>query len=666
MPGAVLIAWGGFIYWNALHAHHLDPAWVLDYFWPPVGTSSLAGILGAQIVFWKSAGVAGLWAAGLVAGGATLQRWIGSRDRPGVMASARHIVLGSWAGGAIVLGLALTGLVVPPLLALVTAGLVASGPRAALRGGRAVRDAVARLNPSSSAVLLAGLVGIGLLAGTIAPETVNDALRFHLEVPRRLLLTHRLVPQDQYIYAWFPLLQECASTASFWMAGASAVRMESWLTWVLVALVIAEWIRSARGSGRDAGAGAAAWCVLLGVPILAPMAMTDIALALVVTLAVESQFVRRSPVMAGVLWGAALGIKYQAGMFLAGALVAGVMTRRRGTIRLLVAGAVPFLPLAIRAWLSTGSLVAPFFVDWWGAGLQEHLLPLADVRQTWQRTASPLHSATALVHLATHVTTWDALCSPLIVVLTPAALLLGGPAAIRITLLVSLVIWSLVAGYSGRYLLPMFPLILILAAGGLRRRFGDVLRSGAARLALLAVLVFEAAVSFHWAYREVNPNGIITGKESPEAYVRRMVVPRPLFYAAAVRLRGTLNPATRYYLAGMDNGFYLGGLPYIETEDLPSPWSKWSAESADARRLRIAVRQRGLRYLFFHETHREVVGLAFPASGLWTPRSRAVFEAFFRRYPVLRLALHDGSAAISFYEFSPSPVRPQPLPRSLP
>lgn len=666
IPGAVFLAWGALVYANAVHAHHIDPAWVLNYFWPPVGEFSVRRFLAAQRLFWHAAFMAAVCATALVGCGSRVHRWIRDRRRTGLLVAAEQAALGVLAGGTAVLGLALTGLVLVPVLAVVLAALVLFDVPAVLRAAREVRAAIVRLDLSAPAAIVAAVTVAGVLAGTLAPETANDALRFHLDVPRRLLLLHRLVPQEEYIYAWFPMLPECLSTLAFWLGGPAAVRILCWANDVLIALVIGSLVASSRSSGKYATAAAASWCVLLGVPILAPMAMTDCFVALLVTLALVAQLVRRDLLLAGVLWGTALGTKYQTGIFLLGALVAQLVSGPRGLVRLGIACALPCLPLAARAWLGTGSPVAPFFVNWWGAGPQEHWLPLADVRQLWLATTSPLLCATALFRLATRVSIWDSLCSPLFVVLVPVALLLGRPASMRMAMLVALVVWSLVAGYSGRYLLPLVPLTLIISAGALQRRFGDLLASGPARLGFLALVTFEAAASLHWAYRAVDPNTIISGRETPEAYVRRNVVPRPLFYDVAVQVKPRLNPAVRYYLAGMDNGFYLGGLPYIETEDLPSPWSRWSAESADTIRLRIKIRQRGLRYLFFHETHRDVVGLAFPAPGRWTGRSRAVYEEFFRRYPVLQMRLRDGPAAISFYEFSSAPDRGHALPASLP
>ena len=95
----------------------------------------------------------------------------------------------------------------------------------------------------------------------------------------------------------------------------------------LVGLLIAEWIDGETYGRRFAGYAAVSWLVLLNVPNLAHTAMTDMQSAAWLLLAALAQFRFRRPVLAGLLWGGALGYKYQAVIFLLAAVIGEVFVR---------------------------------------------------------------------------------------------------------------------------------------------------------------------------------------------------------------------------------------------------------------------------------------------------------------------------------------------------
>jgi hypothetical protein len=245
-----------------------------------------------------------------------------------------------------------------------------------------------------------------------------------------------------------------------------------------------------------------------------------------------------------------------------------------------------------------------------------------------------------------------------VVAILPLVLLVPVRATSRVTVLVALATWSLVAGYSGRYLLPLVPCLLVAATGAARRRFGAVFRSGGTRLALTLMLLFEAAASLHWAYRSVNPMTVWLGRETPATYLRRSLVPRPLLYDATLALAPVLRPATRYTVEGLDNGFYLGGLPFIAIEDVPSPWLRWTTESGTAARLRVTVRQRGLAGCFVRGPSGLPGGPPAAGPGRWTPRTIRLFGEFSARYLVVRHRWHqEDGEAVAYFDILPRPAR---------
>src|SRR6185503_1379705 len=126
-------------------------------------------------------------------------------------------------------------------------------------------------------------------------------------------------------------------------------------------------------------------------------------------------------------------------------------------------------------------------------------------------------------------------------------------------------------------------------------------RLAPARLLVLALLAYDATVSFGWAYRMTNPMVVALGRESRAAYVRRLLKPAPATFDMGARLARELPAGARYYLAGELRSYGWPGVALFDSEYVPSNLSRWARGAATPARLRVAFRQRGLAALVAYE-----------------------------------------------------------------
>jgi hypothetical protein len=512
------------------------------------------------------------------------------------------------------------------------------------------------------------IVGIGM--GALAPEVTDDALRFFLEVPRRVLLRHRLVPDECWPFGFSPLLPAGVNLPLLALCGGIPAKLLDWQAWVFTAILIFEWLEF-RNAGRGwASLGAVAWLGLLNVPVLAQTAMPDCQLAAVCAVAAYAQFGRRGlRRLAGLLWGIALAYKYQAGFLLLGSVVAEIAARRPAAAARISAWAlVPFAPHLIRNALAAGTPLAPFFMSWGPDGGTSFLPPFHTYSRWWSgsRTAGAMLAAPFAA--STSVSIWDGLLSPLLV----AGLPLAFPGAARgplILIAVSVAAWTWQAGYAGRYLIPLAPMLLvetfagISAVADLRQRLR---LHQTARAVVFVAVAFEACLSINWAFYIFNPAGVALGKESPGAYLERMLSPRPATLRAGIRLRGVFEARTGYYAAGMSQAYYWPGLPVLDAEGIAPRMAAWASACPDAARLRVMLRARGVRYLVHQETPSGLPEAMRPDFSGWTPRSLKVYRDFFGRYPVLRFRCGDATGSFALYEFLDRPRHAGAAVRRLP
>lgn len=226
-------------------------------------------------------------------------------------------------------------------------------------------------------VLLTGLVIVGTLIAALAPPTAGDALCYHLELPKYFLAEHALAYSPYQENGTFPLLAEMWFLWALALEGGVAAQLTHWLSGLLLAgagVLLARPVLGPRWSLAVAP-------VVLLVPgisngMTAPL--NDVALAAFTTLSLaawrlglEDSTYRRWFVAAGIMAGAALGVKYSALLVAVAATVPWLwqLARRPGRRRELLVGAATVACLAasiggvwyVRALWHRGNPVYPFF-----------------------------------------------------------------------------------------------------------------------------------------------------------------------------------------------------------------------------------------------------------------------------------------------------------------
>lgn len=668
-------AWALLVYLNALHAQ--PPSWSLA---ASFGRLHGGGFTGAGFAAAQARNAAALGALALYDGlawaaGRVLLRGLGAPRLRGVTGHGSAFLLGSGAAGLAGFAAALAGLASPTLAAILAlaAGIPAWRELGRTGARNARREAASRLrNIPRLLMLVAAVTSLGALAGALAPEVILDATRFFLEIPRRALLLHKLVPLEGHPLSFLPLLPQAVALPLFALAGETPVKLLSWQAGLLVAALVHEWLGEDRRAAALAPYAAVAWLTLLNVPVLAQTAMSDLMVAAWVAFAVRVQFLGRAPLrLAGVLWGGALGCKYQTGaMFLACA--AGTAAAGGPWIRLLLPAAAVAAVWPLRNALSAGWPLYPLAVPGALAGSVHSPMGFFILPEQWAagRTAGAVLAAP--FHLATTMTFWDGLLSPLLVVLLPLAFTGASMLGVRIGLAGSLFTWAWAFGSIGRYLLPIVPVLLVEAFRGGARWLaalgrpasdagrGGAVRLGVLRLLLVAALGYDAVVSFGWAARLGDPATVVLGGEPRAAYTGRWLKPAPATRAMGERLHAGFTPVTRYYVAGALRAWTWPGLAWFDGEFVSSNLARWAGAASDPGRLRVAFRQRGIRHVVAYEQAARGLGYLAPGRVGWTPRARAVARAFLNRYAEFLDRRGDAAGSYALYALRdrPAPRRP--------
>ncbi|MEK7767081.1 MAG: hypothetical protein AAB368_12665, partial [bacterium] len=282
-----------------------------------------------------------------------------------------------------VLGLGLAGLWYPSLLAILAAVGVARTLAALRRRGSAPRPIRAPAFPwrRLEVALPAALLGWLLLLICLAPEVFQDAMRYHLFLPKRFLLEHKYFFVDRYFFWSYMGLTHMLYGPALALGGvltAHAVNL------AMAGMAFSSLIRIMRAAGLPLPAQALAAGLTVTAPgllLVTGSAFAEHGGALYVFLAAESLLDDRSAgfrqLRAAALWiGLAFTAKYTAAFGAVGCVLMLAFRADRGrtwaVIRarpavLAVLLALPNAPWAVQRWLHTGDPVSPYLAK---AGLQ--------------------------------------------------------------------------------------------------------------------------------------------------------------------------------------------------------------------------------------------------------------------------------------------------------
>lgn len=348
------------------------------------GIVAIAGELGVRIIRMARIPLPGSIESSLVSIGVGMMALSGIALAMGVAGGYRP-----WVAYALLLGLA-------------AVFAIRRSPRGWWRGGR-LRGTAPLLR------LSLGALALFTLFFALTPPTAEDALSYHLAIPRRYIEAKGIVPVPESIYASFPMNQEMLYTLALLLRGPILAQLLHWAMGIF-AVGMVYVLAGERTGGRSGFLGAAIFASAPSVAIVATWAYVDLALVFYVLLALAAfrRHARGAPgwlVLCGAFAGAAAGTKYNGalvGLF----LLPVILWRARGEgldltgalRRVGVFGGVAALvvsPWLIRNTVYTGNPVFPFlwpifggqgwdaerdrvlleFLKGWGRAGNELLLP---------------------------------------------------------------------------------------------------------------------------------------------------------------------------------------------------------------------------------------------------------------------------------------------------
>ncbi len=319
-----------------------------------------------QVLSLAALCVMGLAAFGL---GRPLVRGLVPEERDPLSVAVWSLAVGLIGMGWLLLGLGMVGLLYAPLIGVMTMTACFWGIGELIRARQAAGsdETSAKDDPEqtpwaapaswlSRAILAAAAVAcFGSLVGAMAPPTAGDAMCYHLELPKRFLLEHRLLYLPYHDNATFPLLTEMWYLWALAIRGPVCAQLVHWALGGLLALGTVLLARPILGPRWSWIAGAV---VLLtpGINNQMTAPLNDVALAAMTTLAVAAWWRaqvneegRRWFVLAGLAAGGALGTKYLALLFAVAMAVAWLAAwiRRPQQRRALLQGATIAAVVAI-------------------------------------------------------------------------------------------------------------------------------------------------------------------------------------------------------------------------------------------------------------------------------------------------------------------------------
>jgi hypothetical protein len=373
------------------------------------------------------------------------------------MPLALRSALGLAVLGQVLVLLATFGALRPWTIVSVIAFALAAGAARMQRGP--VRGPVRWPLLASSA---AGTVPLFALA--LYPPLAFDETLYHLPFVQAMASSGAIRFLPDVRFPMFPQLHEALSVPLFLAAGDTATHLVALAELLLLGGVVFEW-------PGDRRAGLLAFALLLGNPITlhqATITYVDMAVALFVVAGFRS--LREQPAVAGFLLGTACSVKYLGWYFALAGLAFTILFSehpRRAIPGFALALAAAVLPTYALIVATTANPVFPFFASLFGSSpwdfaVEKNAEPLVRaVRLFWDVTFarervnqqppySPLFAVAVLVTiLAARRDRWAAFL----------ALAGAGYVAIFVTML----------SLDSRYLLPLLPLVSVVAASAVAR-----------------------------------------------------------------------------------------------------------------------------------------------------------------------------------------------------
>lgn len=208
-----------------------------------------------------------------------------------------------------------------------------------------------------------------------SPPIADDALMYHLGVPKLYLAAGRFVDLPFMVYSKFPLSAEMPYALVLALSSPVAASFIHFTFGIFAALCVA--LLGVKMSEKFPEAGILAGLIFLSVPLV-QWEMGGSYVDLVPCLYILASFILvtegsgNAIAIAGALAGFAVASKFTAGPYAALLLVlrlcavGSVKSRIRDSLVFATAGAVPVAPWLVKNWLETGNPVFPFLFEFFG------------------------------------------------------------------------------------------------------------------------------------------------------------------------------------------------------------------------------------------------------------------------------------------------------------
>lgn len=393
-----------------------------------------------------------------------------------------------------------------------------------------------RFTPSKTdyAVFLCVLAALfSSFLGTLAPETANDSLCYHVHLPKLFLQAGKVAPIPYEVNSYFPFFMEMLFTFGLGIHSVQLAQLFHWQAGILGMLTVIAFSRVFLSARSSVFAG----FLFVTVPgIINQLSTTyiDAALAAYTALAVFCFLIfwkenSKSWLLASACFlGICMGIKYMALVsVLAVVILFAVQTISRKTFKssvslLLMCAAAVILLCGYwyaRSWIETGNPVYPYFYSVFKAGDPTiHYDDIGVAKSIWQFLILPW----TITVRPDFFEGYGVQLGPAFLMLVPFALLkFRSEFYVRVLagyFLIYLLAWFLL-GQSLRFLFPVLPVLAFLAGSALDW-LGASKRGEVVMKTVLTLIFALHAVLGVYHYRKVFKAAL--GLETQAAYLSRV------------------------------------------------------------------------------------------------------------------------------------------------
>lgn len=541
-----------------------------------------------------------------------------------------NLALGIGMLGSAVFGLGLAGLLFAPprpLAWLLLAGAAVAEFRPAL-GWLRLRGAISSLAapwrpPASTSsagalalkalsLLAAGGLAVALVvtaANVLNIEMAWDALTYHLRLPTFYIYRHKIFDVWHHMWCYFPEQIEMLYAFGRLVHGDTLVRFLNAAFGVLLVLATA-------GLARQLGSRPG-WPAVLMVSspvflILTTRAYIDLGFAFLLTASLTC-FLRwwrtGSPAAvaaSGLLAGWGMGSKYL-GIVFVFAIFAAAAPRLRAAAAWRAAAlwnALALLPLSpwlVKNWVFRANPVFPFLSRWFGdpiilpSDIEIPVFQLGGGLPRVVETVASCAKATFLDH--GHV---DGPHLPVLAGLVPLLVLgryTGIHAAARRALLAYVLGWFAIHP-DARFLLPVFPLLLVMLAGGPAPLLGQpgAGPAGLRAAAWTSVLAGSAyAASVQWVF--FAPFSLVLGLETADTKLQIGLPPPPFSYYTRAYINSRVPPDARILYVSHFSTYYVERECLADFHFAKAHLTRLLEHSRTAPDLALALKRRGIGWI---------------------------------------------------------------------